>query len=98
MDQQLINFSAMKRLNPEQVKILKSIAEERKNYLAEIDELKQHNEELKKQTLETSSAYLKCTRKIFPGVTIMINGRKLDIKETMHAKSFQISKDGQITF
>ena len=98
IDRQIISFSEMKRLNPTQVESLKTIADERKSHLSQVEDLKEQNEELKNKTLEPSSAYLKCTRKIYPGVTIIINGRQLEIKEVMNGKTFQLSKEGEITF
>jgi uncharacterized protein (DUF342 family) len=98
MDQKIIDFSSMKRLNPQQVESLKTLAEQRKNYLTEIDTIKLTNAELKEKTFEPSSAYLRCTKKVYPGTTIIINGRKLEVKETLSCKTFQLSKEGEIVF
>ncbi len=92
----ILKFSSMKRLNEKQYDELKKIATTYKSIVQTMDTLKNEIRELNKQIVTPSKASIKVFKTIYPGVRITINGRHLNVMAPINSKTFMLSEDKEV--
>ncbi len=96
VDKVLFEFAQMKRLNDQFKEKVRTLVNEHKNLLVEIESIKEYNLKLTNEIYVPTSSKISVNGTIFPGVKIGINGRFLIIKEPLRSKTFVLSADNEV--
>lgn len=97
IDQEIVEYSRMKRLNESMFNKLQQLAEKHKNLIEVIKKLNDENKELIQTVRKPSDAYVKILNAIYPGTKIIINRKHFLVKEKLISKSFKLSEENEIT-